>query len=37
MPFADTESLEEFNSDFNNLGINPENDSRVGPDLHKYK
>lgn len=37
MPFADTESLEEFNSDVNNLGINPENDSGVGPDLCKYK
>lgn len=37
MPFADIESLEELNSDVNYLGINPENDSGVGPDLHKYK
>lgn len=37
MPFADIESLEGLNSDFNYLGINPENDSGIGPDLHKYK
>lgn len=37
MPFADTESLEELNSDFNYLGVNPENDSGVDPDLHKDK
>lgn len=37
MPSVDTESLEELNSDFNYLGINPENDSGVGPDLRKYK
>lgn len=37
MPSVDTESLEELNSDFNYLGISPENDGGVGPDLHKYK
>lgn len=37
MPFADTESLEELGSDFNYLGINPKNDSGVGPDLHSCK
>lgn len=37
MPFADIESLEELNSDFNYLGVNLENDSGVGPDLHKDK
>lgn len=37
MPFADIESLEELNSAFNYLGVNPENDSGVGPDLHKDK
>lgn len=37
MPFADTESLEELNTAFNYLGVNPKNDSGVGPDLHKDK
>lgn len=37
MPFADIESLEELNRAFNYLGVNPENDSGVGPDLHKDK
>lgn len=37
MPFADIESLEELNGDFNYLGVNLENDSGVGPDLHKDK
>lgn len=37
MSFADIESLEELNSDFNYLAINLENDSGVSPDLHKYK
>lgn len=37
MPFADFESLEGLSSDFNYLGIKPENDSGAGPDLHKYK
>lgn len=37
VPFADIESSEELNSAFNYLGVNPENDSGVGPDLHKDK
>lgn len=37
MPVADFESLEGLSSDFNYLGIKPEDDSGVGPDLHKYK